>query len=123
MLAGGTYRAFEVAGDAMLPIISGTTIVGCHVQDWCTIAAGTPCIVVSQKEGILFRRVVTKGDYLLLTPDNPACDVYELPLNEVLELWEAKAYISAYPMPRDITLSHLADLVQDLQQQVKSLNQ
>src|SRR5690606_12619051 len=50
MLAGtGTYRAFEISGDSMLPLVSGTVIVGRFVEDWSYIKDGTPCIVVSQR--------------------------------------------------------------------------
>src|SRR5690606_20756834 len=58
--SGGTFRAFEISGDSMLPIASGTVIVGRFVDDWSSIKDGTPCIVVSEKEGVVFKRVYNK---------------------------------------------------------------
>jgi hypothetical protein len=125
MLAGGTYRAFEIAGDAMLPIASGTTIVGRYVEAWSTIKGGTPCIVVTQK-GIEFRRLYPLTDGFCLLHDHPATSpkserASTIRFDDILEIWEAKSYISAYPMPGSVTLETTAKLVQDLKQQVKNL--
>ncbi|WP_375418958.1 helix-turn-helix domain-containing protein [uncultured Hymenobacter sp.] len=120
----GTYRAFEIAGDSMLPLNSGTVIVGRYVDDWHTIKDGTPCIVVSTKEGVVFKRVFNKlkrDASFSLHSDNPVYSPYELSVTDVREIWEAKSYISnSFPIG-GVTLEHLAGLVLDLTQQVQTM--
>ena len=125
MLPGtGTYRAFEISGDSMLPLTSGTTIVGRYVDDWSALKDGTPCIVVSQKDGIVFKRVYNKlkqNALFALHSDNPTYSPYDLKAEDILEIWEAKSYISnTFPIG-GVTLENLASLVLDLTQQVKTM--
>ncbi|SMB99275.1 transcriptional regulator, XRE family [Hymenobacter roseosalivarius DSM 11622] len=122
--SGGTYRAFEIAGDSMLPIASGTVIVGRYVDDWMNIKDGTPCVVVSTKEGIVFKRVFNRlkqGAMLALHSDNPVYSPYEIDVEDVLEIWEAKAYISSTFPIADLSLNRLASIVLDLQQQMMTM--
>jgi transcriptional regulator with XRE-family HTH domain len=125
MLPGtGTYRAFEISGDSMLPLTSGTTIVGRYVDDWAALKDGTPCIVVSQKDGIVFKRVYNKlkqNALFALHSDNPTYSPYDLKAEDVLEIWEAKSYISSTFPIGGMTLENLASLVLDLTQQVKTM--
>jgi transcriptional regulator with XRE-family HTH domain len=125
MLPGnGTYRAFEIAGDSMLPLVSGTTIVGRYVDDWSTLKDGTPCIVVSQKEGIVFKRIFNKlkqNHLFALHSDNPSYSPYDIKAEEVLEIWEAKSYISSTFPIGGVSLEQLASMVLDLTQQVKKM--
>lgn len=120
----GTYRAFEIAGDSMLPIASGTVIVGRYVDDWMSIKDGTPCIVVSSKEGIVFKRVFNRlkdNAMLALHSDNPLYSPYQIDVEDVVEIWEAKAYISSTFPIADLSLNRLASIVLDLQQQVSTM--
>ena len=122
--SGGTYRAFEIAGDSMLPIASGTVIVGRYVDDWLSLKDGTPCIVVSSKEGIVFKRVFNRlkdAALLALHSDNPVYSPYEIDVEDVVEIWEAKAYISSTFPIADLSLTRLASIVLDLQQQVSTM--
>ena len=120
----GTYRAFEIAGDSMLPIASGTVIVGRYVEEWTSIKDGTPCIVVSSRDGIVFKRVFNKmrsGAMFVLHSDNPHFSPYDVPADDVLEIWEAKSYISSTFPIAELSLERVASLVLDLQQQVSLL--
>lgn len=120
----GTYRAFEIAGDSMLPIASGTVIVGRYVEEWTSIKDGTPCVVVSSKDGIVFKRVFNKmrsNAMFVLHSDNPNFSPYDISAADVLEIWEAKSYISSTFPIAELSLERVASLVLDLQQQVALL--
>ncbi|KAA9327511.1 helix-turn-helix domain-containing protein [Hymenobacter busanensis] len=120
----GTFRAFEISGDSMLPIASGTVIVGRYVSDWNEVKDGTPCIVVSKKEGIVFKRVFNRlkeAASLTLHSDNPVYSPYEIDVEDVLEIWEAKSYISSTFPIADLSLNRLASIVLDLQKQVTTM--
>ena len=121
---GGTYRAFEISGDSMLPIASGTVIVGRFVEDWSAIKDGTPCIIVSEKEGVVFKRIYNKiqeASVLRLHSDNPVYSPYEIGVEDVIEIWEAKSYISSSFPIADISLDKLSSIVLDLQKEVQKL--
>lgn len=120
----GSFRAFEISGDSMLPIASGAVIVGRYVADWTDIKDGTPCIVVSKKEGIVFKRVFNRlheGSTLTLHSDNPVYSPYDIDVDDVLEIWEAKSFISSTFPIADLSLNRLASIVLDLQKQVTTL--
>ena len=120
----GTYRAFEIAGDSMLPIASGTVIVGRYVEEWTSIKDGTPCVVVSSRDGIVFKRVFNKvrsSAMFVLHSDNPHFSPYDIRVDDVLEIWEAKSYISSTFPIAELSLERVASLVLNLQQQVALL--
>ena len=125
MLPGtGSYRAFEIAGDSMLPIASGTVIVGRYADDWANLKDGTLCVVVSKTEGIVFKRLHNRlraGNHFSLHSDNPTYAPYDVRAEDILEIWDAKSFISNTFPAADLSLERVASLVLDLQQQVAVL--
>jgi phage repressor protein C with HTH and peptisase S24 domain len=121
MLPQGTYRAFEITGDSMLPMQPGSVIIGEYAEDWTKMRDGTLCIVVSRNDGIVFKRVhnrIESEGRLSLHSDNPAYLPYDLPADEVIEVWRAKAFISLRFPDSDLSLEKLAGIVMDLQKEV-----
>lgn len=124
----GTYRAFEISGDSMLPLQSGTIIIGQYLENIQHIKNGNAYIIVSDREGVVYKRVFNyledKGK-LFLVSDNKSYSPYEMDPDDVLEIWEAKAYISLnLPGPNsesDMTVEKLATIVLDLQKEVIKL--
>src|SRR5690606_35965337 len=55
MFNQGTYRAFEIKGDSMLPLPSGSLIIPEYVENWQDIKPGQTYIVVSSDEGIVYK--------------------------------------------------------------------
>lgn len=93
-----TYRAFEINGDSMAPIQSGSVVLGKYVEDKQGIKNGERYIIVS-KDDILFKRVYAptqakSRDALLLTSDNPKFSPYEIALEDVTEVWQLYAHFS-----------------------------
>ncbi|HEY4652777.1 MAG TPA: transcriptional regulator, partial [Pontibacter sp.] len=85
---------------------------------------GTPCIIVSQKEGVVFKRIYNKledGAVLRLHSDNPVYSPYELHVADVLEIWEARSYISSTFPIADLSLDKLSSIVLDLQKEMQKL--
>jgi transcriptional regulator with XRE-family HTH domain len=122
-----TYRAFEIKGDSMLPIMPGSIVFGEYVERALDIKNGKLYIVISQQEGIVFKRVYSFADTdekILLVSDNRQYDPYTIKTEDVLELWEVKAYFSnkfqeveASPVPSD----SLAYAVLKLQEEISRL--
>lgn len=91
-----TYRSFQIEGDSMLPIVSGAYIISEYLQDWRRIKSGECYILVTNDDGIVFKRVEPnfKERKLLLISDNSDYKAYEIELSQVLEVWHARGVIS-----------------------------
>lgn len=92
----GTYRAFEIEGDSMLPIPSGSFIIARFEDDWKAIRNGSPYIVVSESDGLTYKRVELdfRKETIELVSDNKGYESYTLSLFDIKELWKAIGYIS-----------------------------
>jgi len=92
-----TFRAFEIQGDSMLPVQPGSIIFGEYMEDVSGVKNGKLYIVVTQQDGIVFKRIFNFGEdegKLLLVSDNRQYEPYSISADEVLEIWSAKAFFS-----------------------------
>lgn len=124
MLSSGTYRAFEIVGDSMLPTPSGSVIVGEKVYDLEDVKTNQAYIVVSKSEGVVYKRVVKSNrnkNKLTLLSDNPAYQPYQVNAEDVLEFWSAQLVISKIAQGQRWDVTNLASLVSNLQDQVNNL--
>ena len=97
MLSHGTYRAFEISGDSMLPLESGTIVVGEFINHVSGIRNGKTYVLVTRSEGVVYKRVFNYTDEngkLFLVSDNRQYAPYQIDATDVIEIWSAKAYIS-----------------------------
>ncbi len=124
----GTYRAFEISGDSMLPILPGTIVIGEYVDDIRTIKNGKTYVLITNREGIVYKRVfnyVSESGKLFLVSDNRHYAPYQIDAEDVVEAWIAKAYISVqFPdidSKNDISVEQLASVVLDLQKEILQL--
>jgi transcriptional regulator with XRE-family HTH domain len=124
MLAGGDYRAFEIVGDSMMPTPSGSVIVGERVNSLEELKNSNTYIVVSKTEGIVYKRVLKnnrqKNKYTLVS-DNPSYQPYTVAAEDIVEVWQAQMVISRANTQQRWDVGQLANLVNNLQQQVSTL--
>ena len=94
-LGAGTYRAFEIAGDSMLPIANGSIVIGQYVENANEIKTNQTYVVVTSYNGIVFKRIenVSKKE-ITLKSDNPIYKTYSLPVDEIEEIWRTKLFMS-----------------------------
>ena len=124
MLAGGTYRAFEIVGDSMLPTPSGSVIVGEKVQNLDDVKNNNAYIILSKSEGVVYKRVLKSNrskNKLTLVSDNPAYQPYQVNAEDVLEFWSAQMVLSRVNQAQRWDVTNLASLVSNLQDQVNNL--
>lgn len=124
MLTGGQYRAFEIIGDSMLPTPSGSIIVGEKVESLDDIKNGQACIVVSLNEGIVYKRIQKNNrakNKITLESDNPAFQPYQIQSEDILEIWQAQVVIAKVASQQRWDVGSLANLVNNLQEQVSTL--
>jgi transcriptional regulator with XRE-family HTH domain len=124
MLAGGDYRAFEIVGDSMMPTPSGSVIVGERIQDLEEVKTNQTYIVVSKTDGIVYKRMMKnnrqKNKYTLVS-DNPAYQPYTVNAEDIVEVWQAQMIISRANTQQRWDVDQLANMVNNLQQQVTSM--
>ncbi|OAD44931.1 XRE family transcriptional regulator [Polaribacter atrinae] len=90
-LPTGKHRAFPIKGDSMLPMKDGSYVVAEFVENITDVKNGTSYIIVTKNDGMTYKRVydqIEEKGSLLLKPDNREYQSYEVPLEEVLELWK-----------------------------------
>lgn len=124
MLDAGEYRAFEITGDSMLPVEPGSVIVGHKVDGWDEVKNNLSYIVITQNEGIVFKRILKSNrtkSRVTLVSDNPSYESYPVMMDNILELWQTDAVISRINQKQHISVNHLAGIVNHLQQQVSVL--
>lgn len=130
MLKQGTYRAFEIKGDSMLPLQPGSIVVGEYVERLNDIRSGKTYIIVTQQEGVVYKRVfnyLDENGKLFLVSDNRQYSPYQIDGEDVMEAWAAKAYISVqFPEVEnktDVSVEQLASVVLDLQKEIFQLKE
>lgn len=124
-----TYRAFELSGDSMLPLVPGTVVIGSYVEQLHEIKSGKTYVLVTITEGVVYKRVfnyLEENGKLFLVSDNDHYKPYEVKGEDVLEIWEAKAYISTdFPSPKDkaqpASLEDISKMILDLKSEILKL--
>ena len=54
-LPSGTYRAFEIQGDSMLPMESGSVVIAAYVESLADLKDNRTYIVISQRDGLVYK--------------------------------------------------------------------
>ena len=128
ILNSGTYRAFEISGDSMLPILPGTIIIGEYVDNLKDLKNGKTYILVTHREGIVYKRIfnyLDESGKLFLVSDNRQYAPFQINGEDVIEAWSAKAYISVqFPdldSQKELSIENLAGVVLDLQKEILEL--
>ncbi|UEG51949.1 LexA family transcriptional regulator [Mucilaginibacter daejeonensis] len=126
MFTQGTFRAFEIKGDSMLPLPSGTIIIGEYVENWADIKAGETYVVVSKNEGVVYKRIGSRyrdNKKLKLISDNPVYEPYEVSGEDILEIWKAKAFLSTQlPAPTpEPSIENLTSMMAEMQRSISKL--
>ncbi len=123
--SSATYRAFEISGDSMLPLQSGTIIIGQYIEQLQDIRNGKTYVLLTKSEGVVYKRVfnyIEEKGSLFLVSDNKTYSSYEVSPTDVLEIWESRAYVSMqFPDDRDVgdmTFDKLTGIVLNLQSEV-----
>lgn len=126
MLNQGTYRAFEIKGDSMLPLPSGSIVIGEYVENWHNIKTGETYVIISKDEGVVYKRIGAKfkeDKGLKLVSDNKVYDSYWIVSGDILEVWKAKAYISTeFPQPmQEPTMESLTSMMAQMQKTINAV--
>lgn len=126
MFNQGTYRAFEIKGDSMLPLPSGSVIIAEYVENWNDLKLNETAVIISKNEGIVYKRIASKfrsDKGIKLASDNAIYEPYVIPAEDIIEIWRAKAYISTeLPQPApEPTIENLTTMMAQMQKSIVQL--
>ena len=98
----GTHRAFEIKGDSMLPLTSGTIVIGKYIENIDYVKDGKNYILLTKNDGIVYKRVEVLENELKLISDNKSYESYNIVINDIIEIWEGIAFFSLdFPNPNN----------------------
>jgi DNA-binding XRE family transcriptional regulator len=92
----GTYRAFEIHGDSMLPLLSGSVVICNYVERIEEIKNERTYVIATHLDGIVYKRVLLNPDNASITAvsDNPSYPPYKIPFRDIAEIWQYYAHMS-----------------------------
>ncbi|MBT8196197.1 MAG: helix-turn-helix domain-containing protein [Bacteroidia bacterium] len=121
-----TCRVFQIKGDSMLPVQSGSFIIAEYVLNWNEIKDGQTYVIITKDEGIVYKRVynhLKKEQILELHSDNVQYQSYKLEAKEIIEVWKAVGYISfSLPSAEDVANEGFLSMMQEMKSEIQSLN-
>lgn len=122
MLKGGKFRAFEVDGDSMPPHKNGSYIIGKYIESPRDMKVGRSYLIMAL-EGMTYKRLKKAGsESLLLSSDNEFYDPFEIPLSQVLQLWEFAGYFGTDEFtPDELTPQEIRSLLLGIRNDIKEL--
>ncbi len=92
----GTYRAFEIQGDSMLPMEPGSIIICAYVESLKEVKDGKTYVIVSNQEGLVYKRArnLPQKQRLVLLSDNEMYEPYVMDYRDIDEIWQYYAHLS-----------------------------
>ena len=117
----GTYRGFEIHGDSMLPLQSGSIVICSYIESFANIKPNATYVVISSSDGVVYKRVRPdhKKKSLTLISDNPIFPAYQIGFGDVQEIWQYFAHLSF----QDINTSFQQYYQDNIQEMHKKINE
>jgi transcriptional regulator with XRE-family HTH domain len=118
------YRTFQISGDSMLPIPDKSWVTGEFVQDWQLLRDRFPYIILTIDDGVVFKVVenrLKKEKKLVLHSLNVLYEPYEVPANQIREIWKFVHFISSEIPQPNLPKDGLAETVNKLTREVREM--
>jgi len=121
-----THRLFQIEGESMLPIPSGSYILSTYEEDWHRAGGMRPYIVVTRNDGVVFKRIENRLDSehkdLWLISDNPDYPPYSVKPSEVVEVWRARGYLAFnWPTPAFSGMERIQGTLDSLRAEIQAI--
>ena len=90
---------------------------------------GKTYVLVTKNDGIVYKRVfnyITERGKLFVVSDNQNYKPYDIPIQEVMEIWEAKAFISThFPDPKPeapVSLEEIGKMILEIKSDIRKIS-
>lgn len=123
-LTNGKYRAFPADGDSMPPFRNGSYIVGKYVEGINELKPGKTYVFVTLNDGITYKRFKErKEDSICVSADNSFYEPYDIPFEEVVEIWQYASGIFPEDFePGDYESYNFKEMFRELRQDIRELD-
>lgn len=121
---GSTYRAFEIQGDSMLPMESGSVVICNYIEQLDNVKNNKTYIIASKNEGLVYKRVILnkKNQQLTLMSDNEIYPPYTIHYEDIAEVWQYYAHLS-FSDSKSAINDMLEEKITDIQKKVTILTE
>ncbi|MFD0766700.1 XRE family transcriptional regulator [Mucilaginibacter lutimaris] len=123
------YRIFPISGDSMLPYPDGCQIIGEYLEDWTKIKDDTLCILILKngEADIVFKQIenrIKKEKKILAKSLNILFQPYEIPVEDVIEIWVYKAHIACTMISHhnEIPSAHILQVMLEMKLEISKLS-
>lgn len=118
------YRMFQIEGDSMLPIPNKAYVTAEFFNDWNLLKDGTPCVVLTREQGIVFKVLYNKiknNRSFIFKSLNSLYPEFEVPVNEILEIWRMVNYTTNEIPSSHVRAEELLSIVDKLKVEIKKM--
>jgi len=121
-LPSGSYRAFEIRGDSMLPMPSGSIVISKYVETLNELKDDKTYIIITERDGIVYKRIHNHKDQKCLTAisDNEMYPPYTISYPDIREMWRYHAHI-VFSDARQQKNDWLQETVMDMQKKLTEM--
>lgn len=123
-LPSGSYRAFEIHGDSMLPMPSGSLVISKYVESLREVKDDKTYIIITSSGGIVYKRVKNHPEQHGLTAisDNEIYPPYLITYDEIREIWRYHAHI-VFSDARQQNVDWLQETVLNMQKKLSQMEE
>lgn len=118
------YRSFQISGDSMLPIPSGSLVTCEFVQNWNLIRDGQAYVVLTMSDGLVFKIIqslLKSEGKLRAYALNPLYEPYDIEGKDIREVWRFVHYISSEMPEPNLPREELEQTVVKLKRDVEMI--
>lgn len=123
-LTNGKYRAFPAQGDSMPPFKDGSYIIGKYVENIDDLKPNKSYVFVTLNDGISYKRLTyVNKKSITVSADNSFYKPYEIPLGEIVEIWQYASGIFPEDFEPDrLEYYNLKEMFLEIRKDIENLN-
>lgn len=121
-LPTGSYRAFEIQGDSMLPMPSGSLVISKYVETMKDLKDDKTYIIITERDGIVYKRIKNHLDQNCVTAisDNEVYPPFTISYSDIQEIWRYHAHI-VFSDARQQQTDWLQETVMNMQRKLSQM--